>query len=535
MNHLVEFNQLVRTLERDLKRPTTDPLEGFRLSYCSAELTRKLEPLPGRSKVDTAGVAQQKFLEQEALNHETNKRFAPSAPNIGGFPGDVIYVAARLIRKVLGDSPCIDDILRQCAHGPGVTIGCGGDLTSLYFKAVSMPTTTINLLPFARHLVASDDLLFALHGTSVPVPVKRGELFVVPKDNEEDRICEKQPTLNVFLQKGIGSEIRRRLLRRCGINLNDQSINGSLAREGSIHGLTATVDLSNASNSITYGVVRALLPLDWFVLLDLARTRSVVLLDGDTTHDLELFSAMGNGFTFELESLIFWALIKATLSVLQARGEEHDQTVSVYGDDLIFASSLVGHVTDVFRVCGFRVNERKSHVSGPFRESCGSYWYSGFNVKPLRLRKYPRSRLCWIRLANMIYERARDWGEGLYADPTFFEGWNHACRVALALGADFGPLNVDGVLHGYDVTTHNTSYRGRSPFGLIIRRRMLEIGKFVDVIPNVYVQLARIEGSTIEPTGRYVPVGKEPIRRRTRVRRTVAQFLSDDWGVPFPL
>lgn len=457
MNHLVEFEKLVRILERDLKRPTTDPVEAFRLSYCSTELVRKLEP-NGKSEVDTAGVAQQKFLEQELLNRETNMRFAAGAPLIAGFAGDVIHVAARLIRHVLGDKPCIDDILRQCAHGPGVTIGCGGDRTSLYFKATSVPTTTINLLPFARHLMASDDLLHSIHGDVTPQVVKRGELFVVPKDNQEDRICEKQPTLNVFLQKGIGSELRRRLLRRCGINLNDQSINGLLAREGSIDGVTATVDLSNASNSITYGVVHALLPLDWFVLLDLARTRSVVLLDG-RNHDLELFSAMGNGFTFELESLIFWALIKATLSVLEARGESHDQTISVYGDDLIFAASALPYVSDVFRVCGFRINPKKSHASGPFRESCGYYWYSGFNVKPLRLRKYPRSRLCWIRLANMIYERARDWGEGLYADPTFFNAWSHACRVAVSLGAEFGPLNVDGVLHGYDVETHNSRDR----------------------------------------------------------------------------
>lgn len=533
MNHLVEFNQLIRVLERDLKRPSSDALEAFRLSYCSQELTRKLEPL-GESDVDTAGVAQQKFLEQELLNHETNMRFAADAPNITGFVGDVLYVAARLIRQVLGDKPCIDDILRQCAHGPGVTIGCGGDRTSLHFKATSVPTTTINLLPFARHLMASDDLLNAIHGDLTPAVVKRGELFVVPKDNEEDRICEKQPTLNVFLQKGIGSELRRRLLRRCGVNLNNQGINGSLAREGSISGITATVDLSNASNSITYGVVHALLPFDWFALLDLARTRSVVLLDG-RSHDLELFSAMGNGFTFELESLIFWALVKATLSVSEARGEVHDQTVSVYGDDLIFAASLFDSVTEVFRVCGFRVNAKKSHISGPFRESCGYYWYSGFNVKPLRLRKYPRRRLDWIELANKIYERARDWGEHLYADPTFFEAWTHACRVAVSLGAEFGPLNVDGVLHGYDVEIHNTSYRGRSPNGLVVRRRELELGKFSEVAPNIYVQIARIEGPTTEPTGSYNPAGREPIRRRTRVRRTIAQYFSDDWGIPFPL
>lgn len=532
MNHLVEFNHLVSILERDLLVPTTDPLEAFRFSFARKELVRKLEPLPGESLVDTAAVAQESFLQQELINRETNMRFAPEAPSADAFSSCVLHAAARLIRSVLGDSPCFEDILPQCAHGPGVTIGCNGDRTSLYFKATSELTATTKLIPFARHLVASDDLLSSLHSDSAVRPVKRGELFVVPKDNSTDRICEKQPTLNVFLQKGIGSEIRRRLKYKCGINLNNQGVNAMLAREGSIRGHLATVDLSNASNSITYGVVRELLPFPWFVLLDLARTSSVVLLDG-TYHDLQLFSAMGNGFTFELESLIFWALVKG---VQEASSNVcADTRVSVYGDDLIFDQAIFEEVSHVFGVCGFSVNTTKSHVSGPFRESCGSYWYNGFNVKPLRLRSYPRSRLCWIRLSNMIYERARNWGEELFAHPSLFNAWQHASSVALKLGAQFGPLNVEGVIHGFDVKVHNSSYKGRSKNGLILRRFEIELGRFVDVAPNVYVQIARVTGSQIEPSEVHLPAGREPIRRRTRVRRIVGELFADDWGVPFPL
>lgn len=148
--------------------------------------------------------------------------------------------------------------------------------------------------------------------------VKSNIMFTVPKNTDEDRCCCKEPDLNMYLQKGVGDYIRRRL-RHHGVDLNDQNRNQSLARKGSEDGSLATLDLSRASDSISTELVFQALPALWFSVLDDLRCHSTILLDY-TVHKNQMFSSMGNGFTFELESLLFYAIAKATVYHLGIRG-----------------------------------------------------------------------------------------------------------------------------------------------------------------------------------------------------------------------
>lgn len=219
-------------------------------------------------------------------------------------------------------------------------------------------------------------------------------LFTVPKTSTIDRCCCKEPDLNMYLQKGVGMVIRR-ALRKVGIDLNDQSRNQRLARLGSRDGSLATLDLSSASDSISREVVFQFLPPAWFVLLDALRS-PVTLIDGEV-HVNEMFSSMGNGFTFELESLLFYALVAAV-----AYFEGTSGTISVYGDDIIAPSSLMPQIHWAFHVLGFKVNETKSFYKGPFRESCGGHFHSGERVTPFYVRE-PLERLTdLIRVLNHI-------------------------------------------------------------------------------------------------------------------------------------
>jgi hypothetical protein len=93
----------------------------------------------------------------------------------------------------------------------------------------------------------------------------------------------------MYLQKGVGNHIRRRL-RRVGVNLNDQSVNRSLARMGAATGEVATLDLSSASDTVTIEAVRLLLPDDWFLYLNDIRSQEV-LVEG-TYVRTEMFSSM---------------------------------------------------------------------------------------------------------------------------------------------------------------------------------------------------------------------------------------------------
>jgi len=230
----------------------------------------------------------------------------------------------------------------------------------------------------------------------VPVAVAEGKLMFVPKNAKTDRSIVIEPILNAFFQKGYGCYIRNRLAR-FGVNLRDQSRNQSLACVGSMDGSLATVDLSAASDSISYELVWSLLPYDWAERLSQLRTRYVSLPlglqnpllrvrsgDGRGTPfvgnviELEKFSSMGNGFTFELESLLFYAIACGVCTSLHLPTCD----VSVYGDDIIIPSAAYSRLHEVLSYCGFTVNQTKSFSDGPFRESCGSDYHKGFDIRP---------------------------------------------------------------------------------------------------------------------------------------------------------
>jgi hypothetical protein len=95
----------------------------------------------------------------------------------------------------------------------------------------------------------------------------------------------------------------------------------------------------------------------------------------------EKFSSMGNGYTFALETLIFWALGKAVNSLTGG------VVLSVYGDDIICSDCSAALLMEVLQWCGFVLNRDKSFVTGPFRESCGADWHTGTRVTPQYIRK----------------------------------------------------------------------------------------------------------------------------------------------------
>jgi len=220
-------------------------------------------------------------------------------------------------------------------------------------------------------------------------------MFTVPKNTEIDRCACKEPDFNMYLQKGVGNVIRN-CLRRVGIDLNDQSRNQSLARIGSLNDSLATLDLSSASDSICREFVFQALPIAWFTYLDDIRCHSTVIPD-QGIHVNQMFSSMGNGFTFELESLLFYAVAKATAYFTGTPG-----TISVYGDDIIVPTQMYQDLIIALEFLGFSVNTDKSFGSGTFRESCGGHYISGRCVTPFYIRKPIETLHDLICIANAI-------------------------------------------------------------------------------------------------------------------------------------
>jgi hypothetical protein len=226
----------------------------------------------------------------------------------------------------------------------------------------------------------------------------RGNRFTtVDKDCEKDRGIAIEPSINVFYQLALGSALRRRL-KSWGIDLNNgQEIHAQVAREASIRGHLCTLDLSNASDTVSRNLVRLLLPPHWFEALDDLRSKRTLFRD--KWFLLEKFSSMGNGFTFELETLVFLVLILATdVDQKLTVGED----VFVFGDDIIVPTTISKDVISALSFCGMTLNKTKSFVEGPFRESCGGDYFQGVDVRPFFLKESPNEPQQLISLANGI-------------------------------------------------------------------------------------------------------------------------------------
>lgn len=215
--------------------------------------------------------------------------------------------------------------------------------------------------------------LDSFKGITNDLEIVRGcRLCAVPKTRDVDRLIAIEPSGNAFLQQAVGRYFKKRLLSYASIDLFDQTRNQRGAARAIQHEL-ATIDLESASDTVCYELVRRVLPPAWFSLLDELRSPTVKMLDGKVRY-LDKFSSMGNGYTFELETLIFWSLCK---SVCQ-RTEADD--LLVYGDDIIIHQYDAPTVIKALKAVGFLPNVEKSFTSGDYFESCGKHYYRGDEV-----------------------------------------------------------------------------------------------------------------------------------------------------------
>lgn len=300
----------------------------------------------------------------------------------------------RKIEHVIGKFPP-QDIFSRCRWSSGATASLRRDESDVLNKTSRIISVTRSAL---KHLMSTmdDEWLKAL--PVVPYRIVRGSRMVmVSKNAKTHRPIAAEPTGNAFLQQGVGRFLRARL-KAFGVDLDDQTVNQRLAFAAMVDGL-ATVDLSSASDTLCVSTVRMLLPPAWFDLLSDLRCPTTSY-KGKYYH-LNKFSSMGNAFTFELESLIFWAIAKVCS---EAKG---CHVTSVYGDDMIVESVVYPLLRRSLGFYGFVVNDEKSYHTGPFYESCGSQYHSLEDVTPPFQKEVCGKDLSeLIRLHNRLYR----WG-----------------------------------------------------------------------------------------------------------------------------
>lgn len=336
-------------------------------------------------------------------------------------------------------------------HGPGSTADAGGrSLQDKYEHMISYDQMLA--YPFARY--GQDITDFLPWGATRSGILRRSKLVCVPKTAIKKRtICEEPAILQYFQQMVKNSLYDYMAIEphiREHVRLDNQSVNRTAARIGSIIGSISTIDLSNASDSVSWDLARIafrgtpLLP--W-----LYATRSKeVDVNGDVIA-ANKFAPMGSALCFPVETLIFSAVCEYAMR--RQRRLCSTPYYSVYGDDIAISTELVPLVCDLLERLGFTVNTDKTFyrtAKFSFRESCGGEYVFGKDVKPVRIPRWFRGFSLNAHLATRVPNLVSLANECL--DHGYLETRNWIIRSLLSLPKGLRPFfgSNDSCLHTWE-------------------------------------------------------------------------------------
>jgi hypothetical protein len=236
------------------------------------------------------------------------------------------------------------------------------------------------------------------------------KVLLVPKDSRGPRLISCEPLDFQWIQQGLGRAVVRHVerhpLTRYNVHFTDQQPNQFGALLGSSTGGYATLDLAEASDRVSVGLVRLLFPEPLLTALLNCRSLATELPDGSILK-LNKFAPMGSALCFPVLALTVWAILTAGAPDADTR-----RGILVYGDDVIVPTAHAANAMEQLEAFGLKVNRGKSCISGFFRESCGMDAYKGENVTPVRIRTGWSSHRCpdtytsYIAYANSFHARS---------------------------------------------------------------------------------------------------------------------------------
>lgn len=312
---------------------------------------------------------------------------------------DKILLRARaLMHSVLGEF-WLDEWFTECKHSSGSSVGVPFSDTSLERKFTFPITTTERAKTlFDQYLSWDFTTAEAVKNFNSQGPVMDWYKVVhgsrattVEKNDSIRRMICVEPTANMFLQQGLMQMMYNRM-KAVGLDVESlPDTHRKLARESSITRRNATIDWSSASDCVSIGLLKWLLPPKWFSVVNDVRS-SVTDINGDLV-ELNMFATMGNAVTFPLETLVFWTMAVAvdftdhTLTNSMFPEWEYLERNSVFGDDCIVPSANASAFIECMTEVGFIINEEKSfYDESKFRESCGGDYLAGRDVRPYHVR-----------------------------------------------------------------------------------------------------------------------------------------------------
>lgn len=217
--------------------------------------------------------------------------------------------------------------------------------------------------------------------------VRTSKYITVPKSLTKRRGISMEPATLQYFQQGVMITLYDYIEKHIHqIPIRNQETNQTCAFLGSKYGYYCTVDLSNASDLVSYSLVKSVFKGTNLLKYLIATRSDSTLLPNGTTLKLKKFAPMGSALCFPIESLIFACVCEYVAQYACENWGLSDITYSVYGDDMIINNCLYSPLCLVLRTLGFKVNQEKSFSTGPFRESCGAEFRNGIDVTPVRYR-----------------------------------------------------------------------------------------------------------------------------------------------------
>lgn len=396
-------------IEQTKGRVVSSPREHWVHAQAQSVLKKLMDP-----EIDRWALTKAKWFSTEERCRKLNRKFdlllnkrtrgetLPFARESYRFYEAIVYA--------IGDAPPIDEIAEEAHYGPGSTVAIRGREVHFARKLTAnecVPTAIdlaaqalmhdkatwahVGMDPvYSQNPDAREGFLRVMRELLSGHAVRHDRLMFIHKSIDSLRSIGAQPTCSGMLQLGIHSVIAP-ALTRVGVDLADQSWNQKLAREGSLawkgEDPLCTLDKSDASNLICKNLIMSHFPPAWAKLLLRVRTPGYEAPPeiGGGLHDYEMYAGMGNGTTFVVESLVFWAATYAVSEHETVENYVKERKYAVYGDDVILPRSHAVRYIRFARFLGLKFNMKKTFLDGPFRESCGADYYEGQPVRPATL------------------------------------------------------------------------------------------------------------------------------------------------------
>lgn len=268
------------------------------------------------------------------------------------------------------------------------------------------------------------------------------KLAIVPKDKRGPRVICTQPVGLMWIQQGQLRSLNKaiessailktnRLINgesSSSIKFDNQEQNGSLALESSRTREFATIDLKDASDLISWGLVRFLFNKSNVQFLAASRAMHVRIQNKETVK-LHMFAPMGSAMCFPVESLVFWCVAAAATYVQRGVTYEYLGSgsaskflrsnlaeVFVFGDDVLVRRESCKFVCECFEYLGFKPNYNKTFSEGLYRESCGVDAYGGDRLDIARLQCLTLTSMSDTYATIDLANRARQHGYVCLAD-----------------------------------------------------------------------------------------------------------------------